>query len=236
MALRWQVRSARVTAFHYGKPAPTSWWQLLHGAKAARTSKRGAFVEESGLIEGQRLILMDQPNRMDVVLTPGQGNAAPELPVHSIGTIDAVSRRMSQLALKLATLAEFPTANRLAFGVSLFQASSGRLETIEELAHIFPGLSRELQQSTDFVFQINHPAQEPLGDGSVEINYLQKWFFSHLKLDGGTPTGPIEAFTANVELDISTGISSTRRWSANEAVQIIPRLIRGAKRVLEESR
>jgi hypothetical protein len=187
------------------------------------------------LIEGQKVILLDQPNRLDVVLTPGQGNAAPELPIHSIGTLDAVSRRMSQLALKMATIAEYPSANRLAFGISLFQASSGRAETIETLAHVFPGLAKELQQSTDFVFQINHPAQEALGDGSVEINYLQKWFFGHLRLDSGTPSGPIEAFTANVELDISTGISPARRWSANEAVQIIPRLIKGAKRVLEES-
>jgi len=67
----------------------------------------------------------------------------------------------------------------------------------------------------------------------MEIHYLQKWYFAQLKLSGGTQSGPIEAFGANVDLDISTGLLSDRRLSASEASGILPYLIQGADRILE---
>jgi len=234
LALRWDVRSARLTTFH-SKPSATSWWQLLHGVQAIKKSKRGALVEESGLIEGQNLLLSDQPARFDVVVTPGQVHAGPELPVPSIGTLDAVTERMWQLALQLTALKQYPTANRLAFGLTLFTVSFHRSQALQTLAQVFPELSKELKKATDFVFQISHPARMALDDTSLEIHCLQKWYFTQLKLDSRPPSGPVEAFTANVDLDISTGISSDRRLSASEAAKILPRLIHGAKRILEVS-
>jgi len=234
LALKWDVRSARLTTFHTGMPSSTSWWQLLYGVRAIRTSKKGAVVEESGLIEGLNLLLSDHPNRFDVVATPDPRNASPERPMQSIGTLDDVSQRMSQLALRLTANENFPTANRLAFGVTLSQVCFQRTYALQTLAQVFPGLSRELRKSTDFVFQINHPAKEDLEEVSMEIHYLQKWYFAELKLDGGPQSGPIKAFTVNVDLDISTGISPARKWSAKESAQIAPHLISGAKRALED--
>ena len=156
--LRWDVRSARLTTFHSSKPSSTSWWQLLQGVRAIRTSRKGAVVEESGLIDGLNLLLSDQPARLDVVVTPDPRKASPETPIQSIGTLDAVSERMSQLALKLTANEKFPTANRLAFGVTLFQVCYKRSDALQTLALVFPGLSMELKKSADFVLQINHPA------------------------------------------------------------------------------
>jgi hypothetical protein len=238
LALHWGARSARLTTFRSSKPTGTSWWQLLHGSRAIRTSKKGAVVEESGLIEGQNLFLSDQPTRFDVVVTPDLRHASPEMPMHSLGTLDAVSQRMSQLALKLTTIKEFPTAHRLAFGITLNQVGFKRTDTLQTLTQVFPELSKELKWSEDFVFQISHPGREEFEDleeSSIQIRYLQKWYFAELKLEGGPQSRPIDAFTANVDLDISTGISPARKWSAHEAAQIIPRLIRGAKLVLERS-
>jgi len=187
------------------------------------------------LIEGLNLLLSDQPGRLDVVVTPDPRKASPETPIQSIGTLDAVSERMSQLALKLTSNEKFPTANRLAFGVTLFQVCYTRSDALQTLAQVFPGLAKELKKSADFVFQINHPAKEELEDFSLDIHYLQKWYFAELKLDGGAKSGPINAYTTNVDLDISTVPSPARRWSANESTQIVPHLIWGAKRALEES-
>jgi hypothetical protein len=235
LALRWGARSARLTTFRTSKPTGTSWWQLLYGSRAINTSKRGAVLEESGLVDGQNLLLSDQPTRFDVVVTPDVRNASPEMPMLSVGTLDAVSQRMSQLASKLTAIKEFPTANRLAFGITLYQVEFIRTNALQTLTQVFPELSKLLKGSADFVFQINHPAREDLEDVSLKIHYLQKWYFAEVKLNGGPQSGPIDAFTANVDLDISTGFSPDREWSANEAAQIIPALIRGAKLVLQES-
>jgi hypothetical protein len=234
-ALRWDVRSARLTTFHSGKPSSTSWWQLLHGVRAIKRSKRGAAVEESGLFEGMNLLLSDQPTRFDLVMTPDPHKASPERPLPSIGTLDAVSQRIEQLGLKLTANKEYPTAHRLAFGITLFQVYFQRADALEVLAQVFPGLSRALRKSADFVFQINHPRMEEVEDISVEIHYLQKWYFSELKLEGGPKSGPIKAFTASVDCDISTAISPAQKWSANESAQIISHLIGGAPRALDVS-
>jgi hypothetical protein len=233
LALRWEVRSARLTALHGSKPSVTSWWELLHGVRAINRSKRGAVVEESGLNEGQNLLLSDQPGRFDVVVTPGQAPAGPESPIPSIGTLGAVTQRMEQLASKLTALKQYPAADRLAFGLTLFRTSFHRGEALKTLAQVFPEFSRELKSSTDFVFQISHSARIVLENISMEIHYLQKWYFAQLKLSGGTQSGPIEAFGANVDLDISTGLLSDRRLSASEASGILPYLIQGADRILE---
>jgi len=235
LALRWGARSARLTTFRSSKPTGTSWWPLLYGSRAINTSKKGTLVEESGLVEGQNLLLSDQPTRFDVVVTPDPRNASPERPVPTVGTLDAVSQRMSQLTSQLTAIKEFPTANRLAFGITLYQVSFTRTDALQTLTQIFPELSKVLKNSEDFVFQINHPTREELEDISLTIQYLQKWYFAELKLDGGPQSGPIDVFTANVNLDISTSLSPARGWSPKDAAQIIPVLIRGAKLVLEES-
>jgi len=235
LALRWDVRSARLTTLHSGRPSSTSWWQLLHGVRAIRRSKSGPVVEESGIFEGLNLLLTDQPTRLDAVLIPDPRKVSPETPMPSIGTLDAVCERMSQLGLKLTSNKEYPTANRLAFGITLFQVYFERSDALQMLAQIFPEFDRLLRKSADFVFQINHPRMEDPGDidGKVEIHYLQKWYFAELKLDIGPQSGPIQAFTANVDLDISTGLSPARKWSAKESADIVPHLIESAKRALE---
>jgi hypothetical protein len=234
-ALRWSTRSARLTTFRSSKLTGTTWWQLLYGSRAINTSKKGTVVEESGLVEGQNLLLLDRPTRFDVVVSPDLRNASPEMPIHSIGTLDAVSQRMLQLAAKLTTIKEFPTSNRLGFGITLYHVSLTRADALQALTQVFPEFARELKRSTDFVFQINHPAKGELLDGSLKINHLQKWYYAELKLDSGPQAEPIVAFTANVDLDFSTDMDSDRGWPADEAAQIFPLLIRGAKSVLEKS-
>ena len=234
-ALSWGARYARLTTFRSSKPAGTSWWQLLYGSRAISTSKKGAVVEESGLVEDQNLLLADQPARFDVVVTPDLRKSTPEMPIHSMGALDAVSQRMLQLAVKLTALKEFPASNRLAFGINLHQVGFNRTDALQMLTQVFPEFSNELKRSTDFVFQINHPIKGEVEHTRLKINCLQRWYFAELKLDGGPQYGPINAFTANVDLDISTDMVSERKWSAEEAAQIIPLLIRSAKSVLEKS-
>jgi len=235
LALRWNVRAARLTNLRSRKGSATSWWQLLHGVQAINTSKRGTIVEESGLIGNRNLLLSDKPDRFDVVMTPGQAHAAPELPYPSIGTLDAVTERMEELASQLTALKQYPTANRLAFGLTLFHASFQRNEVLETLAEVFPELTRELRNSADFVFQISHPARMVMADLLLEIHFLQKWYFAQQRVDVGPQSGPMDAFSANLDLDISTGISSDRKLSADDAATIFPRLMEGAKRILELS-
>jgi hypothetical protein len=232
--LRWGARSARLTTFRSSKSAETSWWPLLYGSRAIRTTKRGVTVEESGLVEGQNLRFSDQPTRFDVVVTPDFHHTSPEMPIHSMGTLDAVSERISQLAEKLTRLKEFPTSNRLAFGITLHQVGFTRTDALKTLAQIFPELIRELKRSTDFVFQINHPVKGELEESSLKIHCLQKWYYAELKLDGGPQTKPIDAFSANVDLDISTDMAADQTWSAEESAKIIPLLIQAAKLVLEQ--
>jgi hypothetical protein len=190
-------------------------------------------VEETGLIEGLNLLLSDQPNRFDIVVTPDPRKATPEMPLPPIGTLDAVGERMSQLALKLTAIKDYPAADRLAFGVTLFQVAFNRSDALRALEKVFPELTRNLRKSSDFVFQINHPLKEEVEDIPLEIHYLQRWYFAELKLPAGPNTGPLVAFTANVDLDISTALSPARKFSAADSAQIIPHLIAGAARVLE---
>ena len=185
------------------------------------------------MIDGLNLILSDQPARLDVVVTADPRNASPEVPIPSIGTLEAVSQRMTELAARLTASKEYPTAARLAFGVTLSQVYFDRSNALQALANVFPGFAQELRKSADFVFQINHPAKEEVEDIELEIRYLQKWYFAELKVDGGPTSRSVDAFTANVDLDISTGISPARTWSGNESAQIVPHLISGATRVLE---
>ena len=240
-ALRWEVLAARMTLFHDGKSTGKSWWHLLHGSKAPSHAKRGPIVEESGQIDGHKLTLLEQPGRLDLLIGGDVPASFPAKPIISRVTFEVVAGKILPLLSKLTAIAELPSADRVAFGIALCQAHPTRAEALGTLAEIFPGVSRELEQSADFVFQINHPRTDSIGDHSLRVNYLQKWFFGSLKLADRRPKGapadlPLEAFTANVEIDMSTARVPGRKWSANEAALIFQHLLKAAKRLLEESR
>src|SRR5262245_30404147 len=101
VALEWNVRGARVTLFHDSKPIEKSLWQLMQGAPAETIAKRGNCVEESGSVDGQRVTLLAQANRIDLLLAPATSNVSPDTPQLSRVTCEAIVPRIAPLLSKL---------------------------------------------------------------------------------------------------------------------------------------
>lgn len=210
----WEVETLRLTAFvnEEIRPENITWWNSLFGEEADSTESRPkqGIRSDEGIFEGGNLKLTSRPGRIDWLYSWKPEEDSEGLPI--IGQFDDYYQKFS---LKMVEwLAMSPPIVRLAFGAVLLKPVENREEGYKELSKFLPDIKIDVEESRDFLYQINRPRfLEIEAENKIKVNRLSKWSVIrlrrlHITISGdesrnmAMPSGGDSA--CRLELDIST--------------------------------
>lgn len=153
------------------------------------------------------MVLTTQPGRVDWNFVPRSEEGLPP-EVRFVGTFVDTVDLFSQIMGRW--LGNAPALVRLAFGAIVHQPVQDKAEAYRYLAKSLPAVNLDVENSEDFIYQINRPRQSTVVQG-LKINRLGKWsaaLFLGVRFDmtkqmisrhlaGGE-------YTCRLELDINT--------------------------------
>ena len=178
---KWQANRLTLTAFSsiVGPNYKQNWWNDIIGEppeERIEKQKIGA-VTESGNFDAGLLNLQLQAGRIDwnyssndervTNLSSPAGNP--------IGTIsDAIFIFLPLMQSWLELLGSI-SINRLAFGAIVTQKTEDKKESYQKLSEYLHDIRIDVDNSTDFLYQINRPRKMIVDDKEIFINRLMKW-------------------------------------------------------------
>ncbi len=174
----WQVENLRLTAFFStdAKIEPSTWWADLVGSPPETTVSRpkAGLHREDGIVEGRKLSLQVQPDRVDWTLTPFVEPA--EAGVETMPSAGPFPDALNPFAtLATSWLRVCPPVTRLAFGAVLFQPTADQRAGYLQIAKYLHWVKLDPDGSSDFFYQINRPRDSTSGIHGLRINRLSKW-------------------------------------------------------------
>jgi hypothetical protein len=207
----WKPTSLRLSAFVEPHKAIdiNGWWQAVVGdipsSIAAQPRTNENHVE--GPFGDANMILETQIGRIDwyysVSIDPL--NIVTTVPV--LGSFDEQALIFRDAMVKWFKLQDTETYNRLAFGTELiFQVQSSR-EAYELLDQILP-VDIDVENSSDFLYQINRKRPTTTSIENLVINRLMKWSAFRVQQTIASRFGiqprADELYACRLELDINT--------------------------------
>ena len=113
------------------------------------------------------------PGRIDVIQSLAA--TAEILPIVDIGEArPKIASFISQISTVLSGLNTDIQIQRIALGLILIRHVASREDAYRELQSLLP-VTLDPETSRDFMYQINHPEQFPIGQDSIELNRLSRW-------------------------------------------------------------
>lgn len=234
----WSAGQLRLTAFlgaRAGGGAEQLWESVVGGSPDESTSnpKKGAS-QASGAHEAAKLVLRLEPERLDWLFVPEDldPESPPADPFFSVGPWVPAIDTFGRVAEKWLQRADLPPIERMAFGSVLLHREPTREAAYERLGDylpIKPGLD-----SSDFLYQINHPAASTTGIPDLRVNRLSKWSAGVFRTigfaltPGRGPTAAVEhaaAYALRVELDINTAPDFQGPIPANRLLDVYRELV-----------
>ena len=158
---KWQVESLRATTFHVAGtivPATFPFWRRVFDDEPEQvvTRPREGIIQQSGIIDGHQLVLIGMPNRVDWI---AQGIVTPAdepLPAPpNLGLLPDALPPFLRVAGKWLDVS--PGVIRLAFGAVLVNRVTDLASAYQELSRFLPGVTTDITDSPDFLYQINRP-------------------------------------------------------------------------------
>lgn len=163
----WRVEQFRLTAF--AASFPDSLWQALTGEAPENrivNPRLGAVREEGSYKDGELVVSILESTRLDIVFgKPGDLAFLGPLP----GTLDLfvpVVERWFSTA---------PEVERLAFGLVLHYPVESIRQGYERLTALLPNVRIDLDNSSEFFYQINRRRESKSGVDQLKLNRLSKW-------------------------------------------------------------
>ncbi|MFZ2403893.1 MAG: hypothetical protein WAW41_02075, partial [Methylobacter sp.] len=121
---------------------------------------------------------------------------------------------------------ECPTLNRIGYGVILNQETSNRKSSYETLAHYLPCIEFNVDNWSDFLFQVNNMSASMQKEG-LKINQVSKWNAIRkntalLELSGANIIQ--ERYFCRLELDINTSHEHQEVFTTREILDVFNEL------------
>ncbi len=241
----WQTMLLRLTAF----PSPAAqitdanWWQDVVGQppETRISSPRSGELREEGPFDTGVLTLTIQPLRIDWNYRISEQEELQGEGLPAIGTFPEALERFLEVMTKWLTNYS-PELQRLAFGTVLLLRANDRGDAYEKLSDYLPDIKLDVDNSSDFFYQINRPRILTKGNTDIQINRLSKW--SALALTRALlqlnpqniSSGPIplsEVHACRLELDINTSADYTGQFASQILPEIFMALIDLGKEIAE---
>jgi hypothetical protein len=174
--IAWDVGTLRATLFSEEDADPKGWWKELVGSEPELRQERSAppAFEESGVWNRGRLALRVILGRTDWIHSPDR-RQAPNDPLPVLGPFEEFMPPFQQLIMKWLAWGTCPQATRLAFSVELFRAVANREEGYRKLKPYLPCVELDIENSSEFIYQINRPRTIQLAASALKINRLSRW-------------------------------------------------------------
>ncbi len=172
----WRAESLRVTVFaQAGVELPASdWWFAVVGEPPESKTERlrQSLQTMEGHLGKAKLILNVLANRVDwiVVSDPNLDKELTESP--NVGPYPEVLESFGPKIFPW--LKSAPAVTRLAWGAALTQPVADRVTGYRKLQEYLPSLKLDIENSSDFFYQINRPRKSKVV-GDLVVNRLQKW-------------------------------------------------------------
>lgn len=239
----WQVQSLRLTVFRQS-PADTVTPVLeqMIGEKPTKVDyqpRDNVIREEIPIILGN-LIHIANPIRTDFHLQPSEEQLKETSSFPVIGTYSEINKQFIELITASIIDASAPEINRIALGTTVLQPGENKESCYKILSEYLPHVEIDIENSTDFLYQINRPINSLLESGLV-INRLTKWSaarFAGFGIMIGDRSEIVpdakERFACRLEIDVNTSQYHTEILSKNNLPDIIHELNELCVRIMAE--
>jgi hypothetical protein len=241
----WQVQLLRMTLFtaHRHRVGSQDWWNKV------RARSPDTIIEKPG-VGGRRemgqfgegmLILGTEPGRIDWVLAADPRASSSVDPIRTIGSFPETLEELCSVTRKWFSLADCPSARRLAFGAVLLYCVDTQQIAVEQLTPYLRTVDLTLEPSLDLFFQINRPRESKTGIQGLRINRLSKWsVVDVIQLWGSAAALPATVehvggqIACRLELDINTGVDFRGPLSRGKLPRVFKELVDLGKEIVTE--
>ena len=135
-------------------------WETLAGEKPEKIDfqPRANTITEEGAIVLGSLIHASDPIRINWILSPSQEKRRTELfPV--LGSLTEINTQFVKLMDHWLSTSTLPEINRIALGSVSVVVESNKEAAYKLLSTLLPHVLIDIQDSTDFLYQINRPTK-----------------------------------------------------------------------------
>lgn len=239
----WKVENLRLSAFPSNNSQyqfENGWWtDILEPEPDTITSnnKEASYdlVGELKSIENTRLTLHADPSRIDWILAAVQIPSEPPI----IGNFTEILDPFKDFTSEWLS-SHCPAISRLAFGAILILPTDSKEGSYKQLSAFLDGVIEiDIENSSEFFYQINRPYETSIEIGVKKINKLSKWSAITIKsMVIGTSTGSSrtrEIFHgARLELDVNTSADNIDDLPKDILLGIYDELLAEAMKVSDE--
>lgn len=210
--ITWQAEQIRLSVFAGAGTTPKlrNWKGLLEKEpdKIQVDRKEDLFVEE-GESNGQVLRLIVRPPSINWLVVP----PPPPEPHETFLLMGDWQEQLNWfIPLMQNWLSDSVGIVRIGFGSILLSPVDSLIEGYHELIPLLPSVTLYPGESSDFLYQINHPKASQTGVPGLKINRLTKWSVAMQAMGriDISPIGPGEfkaspkSFACRLELDVNT--------------------------------
>jgi len=238
----WLLEQVRVTAFRYPgvDMDPEIQWKTFAATAPEQIQVKPGI--KSARFEAPygpgRLILSVDPQRIDWTLVPVASEEAPDFfPV--LGNASESATAFVKAAGGWLSSEVCQRLVRFAYGCVLLHAFKQRIEAYQLLARKLPAINLDVDNSGDFLYQINRLTTSRLIDG-LRVNRLSKWAAIRLIMGVMAPAGPgvpmryppvADVYATRLELDISSDADRNEDLPRKTLGELLLELIEHANRI-----
>ncbi len=242
--MNWSVETFRFSGFleHSWEKQPESWinsiTKNLPDIKNVNPKKN---ISHEELDEGNKLLVIEtQPIRIDLIQTINIKAEIGELDIPAFGYMQDEIDNFIQYVKVLITNDYFPELTRIALGMILLEPISNRKEGYSKLNELLP-FNIEIENSSDFFYQINRPRYIEQKGNQIKINRLTKWSVIELssvifqvKPSPKTVNLGQKYYAIRNELDVNTTIDYEGVFSITQIESITNELVSMAIEISNE--
>ena len=229
----WQVESLRLTLFR-AKPIETviPLWETLTGEKPEKVDSqpRANIIVENGTVVLGSLTHISDPSRISWNLSPSQEQQQKTVSFPTLGSLFETKGQFIKMMNGWLSSDAVPETNRIALGSVSTIVNDNRALAYKQLSALLHHVTMDIENSTDFFYQINRPIQSTL-EPDLMINRLSKWNAVHVMgfglLVGETPEviPHNKGYVATrLELDINTHQSNKKIFSKEKLIPLLQEL------------
>ena len=235
----WQAESLRITCFPSSATEfnAANWWQDVIGEQPENTvvRARDGFRQDEGNVNGRKVVLGVQPNRIDWLMGPSEEESG--ITIGSLqDSLDSFLEMMSRW-FKIC-----PPLRRLAFGSVLALPVDSRKSGYEQIANYLSNVKLDPIGSSDFLYQINRTRNSQLEIPELVVNRLSKWSvakrglarFDFLPEARVSLFPSSDTFSCRLDLDINTSADYKNDLPVDKLTDVFLELVDLAKEIALE--
>lgn len=173
----WQVESLRLTIF---RATPVNdivpFWEKLTGEKPEKVDiqpRDNIIIEEGRVVLGSLTHVSDHL-RINWNLSPSQEQQQKTVSFPTLGSLSETKDQFIKMMSDWLASDSAPETNRIALGSVSLVVNDNRASAYKQLSNLLHHVEIDLENSTDFFYQINRPIKSAVEQDLV-INRLSKW-------------------------------------------------------------